>query len=173
MRRVKRICKEKGYACTTERYFLSILRPKAACEMQIKAGHKTYAVKFFACLKRRETYVLNSEGHYYTTNNFNPILIAYGSAHYSVLPKSDDEGKLYLPRVLISDNQYIAQEETNSHIGTADTKESIPLLCLHPISINVMVVRNNRPKQIFDGEEFQGFTVYSGNGLCKFLSELC
>lgn len=30
-----------------------------------------------------------------------------------------------------------------------------------------------RSKQIFNGEEFQGFTVYSGNGLCKFLSELC
>lgn len=172
LRRIKKICKEKGYACTAKRFFLSILRPKTACEMQIKTADKTYVVKFFACLKRKETYVLNGEGNYYTTNNFNPILPAYGAPRYSVLPKNDDEAKLYTPRVLVSNNQYIVQEETDSNIGTAEAaEECIPLLCLHPISVNVMVVRSNRPEQIFDGEEFQGFTVYSGEGLCKFLSE--
>lgn len=173
LRRIKKICRQKGYVCTTKRYFLSISRPKGDVEMQIKTADKTYAIKFFACLKRTQTYVFNNQGNYYTTNNFNPILIAYGSPKYTVLPKNDEEGKLYTPRVMVSNNQYIVQKETKSGISLSGTENDVvPLLCLHPISIKVMVVRNNHPEQLFDGEEFQGYTVYSGEGLCKFLSAL-
>ncbi len=172
--KVKKLCKMKSFKCTAKKYFFSIISRSTTPEMQIEAYEKTYIIKFFACLKRKQTYVLNNQGGYYTTNNFNPILISYGSPRYTVLPHNTAEGELYMSRVLVSKNDYIIKEDQNNGVmpSPKTPKSIVPILCIHPVSVDFMVVRNNRPERIFDGESFQGYTVYSGDGLYKFLSKL-
>ncbi len=155
--RVKKVCHDFGYSCKIKAsYYTSILFLVDGAEIEIKTDREIIAVKFFPCLIRRHTYTIKSEGGFYTRNNFNPIIVVRRRIGLSLT--------LFRPK-----NDFVIHINDDSGIPTELDKAKKNILCLHPISVNVNVVRTNREEQTFNGDEFMGYTVYSGSGLIDYL----
>ena len=174
LKRIKKICKARGYDLSYDKSALfSVFGSAKQQEMRIIADGKAYRIRFIAALKRKDTYTFTEVDNYYTSNNFNPILLSHGyPASYMVMNR-DENRKLRLPFVYRASNHYVK----SVHEGTA-TKETEPdegtvnILCVNPVPIKLEIVKTNRPVQAFDGDVFHGYTIYSGQGLCKLLAGL-
>ena len=171
IKRVKKICVDKGYHLTYNfKYYTSIFGKSAVPEIIIVSDEKICKIKMFACLKKRDIYTLTSANSFFTTNNGKPIFLSY---HYPTMAitKSRDY-KLYLSPFYKSDNSYLKDVEITPEIDIEEGENILNILCLNPIAAKMEVVRTNRAEEVFDGDEFKGYIVYSGNGLCDFLKTL-
>ena len=166
--KIKKICREKDYRlyCTAKAY-TEWDGSSNVPAMIIRAGEKTYAVRFTACLKRKDTYTFTDVNSYYTATNFSPVL---WSKNYPVSLVTVP-GRWLLPRFATAKNEYLKEEVTRLPSETLDLAGAEKILCIHPISVKVQVVHTNRSEDIFDGDTFKGHTVYSGNGLCEMLKK--
>lgn len=171
IKRIKCICKDKtlhlkyGY-----KFYTSIFGKSSAPEVTIIASEKIYKIKMFACLRKKDIYTLTSPTSFFTTNNVNPIFVEY---HYPTMAitKSRDS-KLYLSPFYKSQNTYVRDVEITPEIEEDNSASTVNILCINPIAAKMEVVRANRAEEVFDGDEFQGYTVYSGNALCEFFKKM-
>lgn len=62
------------------------------------------------------------------------------------------------------------------YVGASTEKEPqsgvVNILRVNPVPIKLEIVRTNRPEQAFDGDMFKGYSIYSGQGLCKLLGDI-
>ena len=76
LRKIKKLANEKSYSVKVKgSYYTSVFRRSNEPEMEIRTHSVAYAVKFFPCLKKRRTYVLNNTGGYYTINKYQQALL--------------------------------------------------------------------------------------------------
>jgi hypothetical protein len=155
--RIKRVCRRRGYSYKIKAsYYASVFFITDGAEIEVKTDDEIIAVKFFPCLIKRHTYTIKSEGGFYTRNNFNPIVVL--------------RSRIGLSRILFRPkNDFVIHVNDDSGIPTELDTAKKNILCLHPIPVNVNVVRTNREEQTFNGDKFLGYTVYSGSGLIDFL----
>lgn len=173
IRKLKKICKQKNLSLIYDsKYYLSVFGKSSKNEITIISGEKQINVKMFACLKRKDIYTLTSINSFFTTNNLNPIFVSYTYPSSGLVLRKENERKLYLQRFYKSNNKFIKEETINPEVDTKTGNNLINILCINPISAKIEVVRTNRAEQVFDGDTFKGYTVYSGNGLCSFLKDL-
>lgn len=173
IKRIKRICKDKAlYLKYGSKYYTSIFGKSSAPEVTIISSEKIYKIKMFACLRKKDIYTLTSPNSFFTTNNVNPIFVEY---HYPTMAitKSRDS-KLYLSPFYKSQNTYVRDVKITPEIKeeSGQVPSTVNILCINPIAAKMEVVRTNRSEEVFDGEEFKGYTVYSGNALCELLKAL-
>ena len=166
--RLRAICRNRGWTLHTEGVYRSLIKPSDTPEIRIDTGEQTFAVKLFACLRPRDHYTLTSLTSHYTENGeSNLVFIGKGYPRQLTSPHVKGEGRLFLPRFHRAKERYIKKIHEG---GEAHFPEgAVPILCLSPKSVQVNVVRTNRPEQIFDGDRFCGTVVYSGGGLCRML----
>lgn len=172
LKRIKKICKTKGYDLSyTKSALLSVFKPSKQSEIHIATQDKSYHIHFVAALKRKDTYTLTDVGNYYTSNNFNPILLSHGyPPSHSTMNKTESK-KLRLPIIYRAKNNYIKTIHTTAIEENELRSDSVNILCINPVPVKLEVVKTNRPEQAFDGDMFKGYIIYSGQGLCKFLYE--
>jgi len=166
LHRIKKICKEKGYRfhCTRKAY-TECDGTSSVPPLIIETAEKTYAIRFIACLKRKDTYTFTDVNSYFTSNNFNPILLSLKHPISGVTVPA----RFLLPRIAKLKNNYVKDEVTHLPSERVRLTHAEQILCIHPISVKVQVVHTNRAETVFDGDTFKGHTVYSGNGLCARL----
>ncbi len=165
-RRLKRIAKDKGYTLTRRRgFYLSVFRAADEADLTLKAKGKHYSIKFFACLKRKATYVLTGINSYYTKNNFNPI--------FGILRTGRNRVFFPVGRFAQPKNDFITEVKERKEPQEKPTDSSVKILCLSPVPVSIEAVHTNRPEPLFDGDLFHGYTVFSGNALCEFLKNGC
>lgn len=173
LKRLKKICKIRSYNLSyTKSFLLSILVPSKQSEMRIVAQGKEYHIKFIAALKRKDTYTLTDIGSYYTSNNFNPILLSHGYPPSHLVMNKAESKKLRLPIIYHAKNNYVKAIHETVSIENEPQVDSVNILCINPVPIKLEIVKTNRPESAFDGDMFKGYIIYSGQGLCKFLSGL-
>ena len=171
--RLKKLCKEKhfSYRCTVNAY-MDFDNNSVEPSFFIRMNGKTIAVRFTACLKRNDTYTFTGATSYFTTNNANPIFLSFRAPHYGLMPRTPEESRLYLPKITRLKNNNYMNHETVKLEPEIDTSAGMQnILCIHPLPAKLQVVRTNRAEDIFDGDTFNGYTVYSGNGLCNYLKQ--
>ena len=167
LRKIKKLANKSSYSLNVKgAYYTSVFRRSDEPEMEIRTPNKTYEVKFFPCLKKKLTYVLNNTGGYYTINKYTPTYLIRGMlrARIPLQKIQASHSSSYIPSFEIMN---VEGDKDGVNAPTESKKEHI--LCVHPISVSLEVVRTNRPEPVFDGEKFLGYTVYSGNGLYNML----
>lgn len=168
LHRIKKLCRERGYALDCRPgYYTSLIAKSSAPELFITTPDKTYAVKFFACLKYKDSYTLTDLNSFYTTNNNKPIFV---NLRFPTTGSGILKGKPNLHAITKSEESYIKQEKKRPAVSFPEGTEK--LLCIHPMAVEVYAVRTNRPERIFDGDHFRDCTVCSGSGLEKLISTL-
>lgn len=173
LRRIKKICKTRGYRISYSKNALfSALRTSARNEMRIVAGDKEYNIKFAAALKRKDTYTFTDTGSYYTSNNFNPIFLSHGHPASGLAMNKDDSRRLRIPIIFRAKDNFVKEVHTGAPDEGVPVDNAVNILCVNPVPIKLEIVRTNRPEQAFDGDEFMGYVIYSGQGLCKLLSDV-
>lgn len=171
IKRIKRICKIKKLQLSYNvKFYTSIFGKSHEPEVTVVSAEQIYKIKMFACLKRKDIYTLTSPNSFFTTNNVKPILVGY---HYPTMAitKSRDS-KLYLSPFYKSRDTYVKDIEITPEIEAENDTDIRNILCINPIAAKMEVVRTNRAEEVFDGDEFKGYTVYSGNALCELLKAL-
>ena len=151
---------------------LKLLHKSSKPEITVIGKEKHLYIKMFACLKRKDIYTLTSINSFFTSNNVNPIFVSYDYPSIGSVLKKESERKMYLPRFYQSRNNYVKEDSLNPEVDVETGDNVINILCINPISAKIEVVRTNRAEEVFDGEKFKGYTVYSGKGLCDFLRSL-
>ncbi|MBQ8551596.1 MAG: hypothetical protein IJ428_02145 [Clostridia bacterium] len=171
MRRLRAICKEKGFTLKENGVYTSIIKPSINPELSIEMGAKAYLVKFFACLKYKDIYTLTDLSSYTTESTTANIMISFGRPSLSSTTPlhSRDEQRLWNKSIVKTDNRHLKQEVIKDTVAFDDCENVERILCINPVSVDMQVVRTNRPEKIFDGDTFRGCTVYSGNGFCDML----
>lgn len=173
LRKLKRICKQKNLSLIYDsKYYLSVFGKSSKNELRIISDDKQINVKMFACLKKKDIYTLTSINSFFTTNNVNPIFVSYTYPSSGLVLKKQNERKLYLPRFYRSNSKFIKSETLNPEVETKNGNNIVNILCINPISVKIEIVRTNRAEQVFDGDYFKEYIVYSGNGLCSFLKKI-
>ena len=171
LKTIKKICRNKSFTYKKSSSLIaSVFSPSANSELIVDTGKDTYSIRFFACKKRKSTYVFKKDGSFYTTNNFNPILISMGHPSSYMSPKNARERRLFMSPFANLKNDFINGEGKGADFNKKKDSNIKQIICLNPISVEIRVIRTNQEEQIFDGDEFCGCIIYSGNGLCKFLS---
>ena len=171
IKRIKRICKNRGLQLSYGiKFYTSIFNKTSTPELTVIGSNGICKVKMFACLKKKDIYTLTSPNSFFTTNNVKPIFVGY---HYPTMAitKARDS-KLYLSPFYKSGNDYIKDMEITPEIEAEVGANTVNVLCINPIAAKMEVVRTNRAEEVFDGDEFKGYIVYSGNALCEFLKGL-
>lgn len=171
--RLKKLCKEKHFAyhCTADAY-TDLDNTSVEPSFFVQVNGKTIAVRFTACLKKKDTYTFTDPSSYFTTNNASPILISFGYPVSGLVMKTPAEKRLYLSRIVtLRNSNYIKSETVKLDSELEKSTDTQNILCIHPLPVKVQVVRTNRAEDIFDGDTFNGYTVYSGNGLCNYLKQ--
>ena len=167
LREIKKLANKSSYSLNVKgTYYTSVFRRSDEPEMEIRTPNKTYEVKFFPCLKKKLTYVLNNTGGYYTINKYTPTYLIRGMlrARIPLQKIQASHSSSYIPSFEIMN---VEGDKDGVNAPTESKKEHI--LCVHPISVGLEIVRTNRPEPVFDGDNFLGYTVYSGNGLYNLL----
>lgn len=173
--RLKRLCKEKSFTChATSKAYLDLDNTANGPSFFVHVNEKTVAIRFAACLKKNDTYTFTDSTSYFTTNNANPIFVSFGAPIYHLLPpKTPEEARLYLPKITtLKNNDYIKRETIKLEPDIDTSVDTVNILCIHPLPAKLQVVRTNRAENIFDGDIFKDYTVYSGSGLCEYLKKL-
>ena len=169
MRSIRAICRKNGCTCIERNVYSSVFGRSNTAELTVVTDKKTYAIKFFACLKYKDTYTLSDLTSFTTTNNARPILLSFGIGNSGMVFNNKNEQQLALKRIVKADGTYINAENSGSSVIFPDGENTEKILCINPISVEINVVRTNRPERIFDGEKFMYCTVYSGKALCEML----
>lgn len=172
--RLKKLCKEKALTFrTTANAYMDLDNTSNTPSFFVEMNEKTIAVRFTACLKRNDTYTFTDSTSYFTTNNANPIFVSFNYPISGLTPKTPEEKRLYLPKIMtLKNNNYVRNETVKLEPEIDTSADTQNILCIHPLPAKLQVVRTNRAEDIFDGDIFNGYTVYSGNGLCEFLKKL-
>ncbi len=163
-RRLRKVCREQGYTLTCHALYRSLLFKSTTPELLITTPDVTYAIKFFACLRSKDSYTLTDLNSFYTTNNNKPIFL---NMHFPTTGSGMMKGAPKLHAISQSKDSYIKQEKTRPAVTFPEGTEKI--LCIHPMAVEVNAVRTNHPERIFDGDSFCGCRVYSGSGLLALL----
>lgn len=171
IKRIKRICRDKAlYLKYGFNFYTSIFGKSSTPEVTIISSEKIYKIKMFACLRKKDIYTLTSPNSFFTTSNVNPIFVEY---HYPTMAITKNrDSNLYLSPFYKSRNSYVRDVELTPEIEQEVSANTVNILCINPIAVKIEVVRTNKAEEVFDGEEFKGYTVYSGNALCDFLKNL-
>ena len=171
IRRIKRICKDKELHLNYGlKFYTSIFGKASTPELTITGSEKIYKIKMFACLKKKDIYTLTSPNSFFTTNNVNPIFIEY---HYPTMAiTKNHDSRLYLSPFYKSRDSYIKDIELTPEIEEENGVNIVNILCINPIAAKIEVVRTNKAEEVFDGDEFKGYTIFSGNALCNFIKSL-
>ncbi len=172
--KVKKICREKQFPfhCTANAY-KDFDNTSGEPSALIQANGKTIAIRFVACLKKNDTYTFTDAASFFTTNNANPVFISFSYPKSGLTPKTPEESRLYLPKVVrLKEDNYLKSETVRLESERKHSSDTQNILCIHPLPAKVQVVHTNRAEDIFDGDTFKGYTVYSGNGLCGLLHSI-
>ena len=166
--RLKRICRRRKYGWKRlSSCYKSIFKVTDSPELLITIRDKKYAVKFFTCLRYRDTYTLENIDHYTTHSNTKMILLDshYPSAGFKV------DSLMWMPRTARLESGIVKEVEVLEDGGAATEEypDAEKILCVNPISVEMRRVVKNRTEQVFDGDKIDGYTVYSGKALCKLL----
>ena len=167
LRKIKKLANKSSYSIKVKgTYYTSVFLRSDEPEMEIRTASKTYAVKFFPCLKKKLTYVLNNTGGYYTINKYTPTYLVRGMlrARIPLQRIQASRSSSYVPSF-----EFLNAEDGKGGVNAPAESKKEHILCVHPIAVNLEVVRTNKPEPVFDGEKFLGYTVYSGNGLYNLL----
>jgi hypothetical protein len=147
------------------------VKPSDTPEILIDTGEQVFAVKLFACLRPGDRYTLTGlSSHYIENGESNLVFISKDYPRQLNSPPVKGEGRLFMPRFHRSKDRYIKKTHEGGDVRFPEG--STPILCLSPKSVQVNVVRTNRPEQVFDGDRFCDAVVFSGGRLCRMLDEL-
>ena len=168
--KLKKLCRENGY--TMEKlssYYKSVFTMTDGPEVLITTPDKKYCVKFFTCLRYKDTYTLADAEHYTTKSNVNMTLVD------TKYPSSGlvNVGELWMPRIARFGAGVVNEVEVIDDGKDAKADEhpdAVKVLCMNPIPVEIRKVVKSTTEQVFDGDEVDGYTVYSGDGLCRALA---
>lgn len=170
MRSVKRVCREKGYRLEKlASCYKSVFRPTEEPELMITTPEKKLRVKFFACLKYGDTYTFENLKHYTTKSNAGMTLVNRGINPSGIAKKNYS---LFLSPTHKVENEGVTEVEITGGtcVGSVEVFDGESILCVNPIPIEMRRVSGSGTEQVFDGDKFDGYTVYSGNALCGALA---
>ncbi len=169
MRSIKKTCCGKRYKLEKlSSSYISVFRPTEKIQLLITTPETRYGVRFFTCLRYKDTYTFADARHYTTQSNAGTMLVntnplTTGMANKSsgiLMPQTHKAGKGGM-----SEFEIVGKEAKNA--SCADTEM---ILCVNPIPIELRRVKGNTTVELFDGDELDGYTVYSGKGLLKLLN---
>lgn len=173
MRRLRAICKNKGYILKENNVYRSVIKSNTAPELCIKANDKLYLVKFFTCLKYRDTYTLTDHSSYFTSSNTANIMAVIERSPLGTMPlHGRNEQRLWNKTTVKTGEHHIKKEIKNDSVSFKQGENIERILCINPISVDMQVVHTNRPEKVFDGERFKDCIVYSGSAMCEFFNAL-
>ena len=169
VRSIKKTCRKKKYkleklsSCWT-----SIFRPTYKSAFLITTPEGEYSVSFFSCLRYKDTYTFADARHYTTQSNAGTMLVNTKQLSTGMANKS--EGMLmpqaHKPEKGDMKGFSVSGKETEDAASGAER-----ILCINPVPIELRCVKGNTTVQMFDGDELDGYKVYSGKGLLEFLKK--
>ncbi len=172
MRSLKRTCRRRKYKLEViKSCYRSVISPVDGCELLITTPEKKYCVKFFTCLRYKDTYTFADVGHYTTESNAGMTLV-------NMNPFTSGMGRKD-PSLAIEHFHRVENEGMNEMeiIGgeTDDAPTAYPdaemILCVNPIPVEMRCVKGSTTVQMFDGDVLDGYTVYSGKALLTLLGK--
>ena len=169
--KLRNTCRKNGYEFEKlSSCYKSVWRPTNGAEILITTPEKKYEIKFFTCLRYRDTYTFDGIEHYTTKSNAKMLLLdsKYPSGGIA------NVGELWMPRTPRLESGIIEEVEVLDHSGSAMTEEypdAEKILCINPVSVELRRVVENRTEQVFDGDVLDGCTVYGGDKLCHIIGD--
>lgn len=171
MHSLKRVCRLKNYKMEKlSSYYRSIFRASDKNEILITTPKKKYCIKFFTCLRYKDTYTFADVKHYTTASNAGMTLVNM-NPFISGISKKDPS--LQIPHFSKVKNEGVTEFEiTGGEVGDASRSyaDAEMILCISPIPIEMRRVKGNTTVQMFDGDELDGYVVYSGKALLSYLN---
>lgn len=171
VRKIKSICKKHGYALETlASPYKSVFIKNDSPELAITKDGTRYLVRFFTCLRLRDTYTLSDIDHYMTKSNAGMYLTDMKYNAMGGLVNIDRE--MMMPRIAhVNDGdavEYTVESDT-SYIDDAEFSDAVRILCVNPVSVEMRRVAGNTTEPVADGDVIDGHIVYSGSALCSML----
>lgn len=166
--RLKKLCRQRGY--TFEKLaspYKSVFTLTDEPEVLITTPARKYAIKLFACLNHNDTYTLDGITHYTVQSNKKFMY----AGHQGTAKSPNYSGATF--RQWLHDPKNELLREVTLEGGKSDageTEGAKKILCINPISVEVRRVAKSTTEQVFDGDEIDGHTVYSGDALCRALA---
>ncbi len=165
--RLKKVCREQNIAMTViSSPYRSVLKPSQSSEILFVKEDVLYSLKFFPCLRFRDTYLFDQDGRYHLISTFNPIYL--NLRYYTWGVDLYRNAHVLLPMTL----QYkddIVKKTKKTNFADKDVSGAVPLLCMHPVPCEIQKVEGTNRKIVCDGDTVCGYTVYSAAGLLKML----
>ena len=169
MHRLKKVCRRYKIGITViSSPYRSVLKPSLSSEILLEKDDTLYTLKFFPCMRYKDTYLFDQEGKYHTISNFNPIYL--NLRYYTLGADLDRNAHVMLPMTLQYRND-IVKKTKKTNFAEADISEAIPLLCMHPVANEIQKVEGTNRMIVCDGDTLCGYTVYSASGLLKMLGQ--
>lgn len=174
MHSLKKMCRRRKYKMERlSSCYGSIFRHTDGDDLLITTPTEKYAVKFFTCLRYKDTYTFSDIKHYTTASNAGMTLVNM-NPFISGIAKPDPS--LKIPHFYkaasgsVEEVEVTGGEESGALHPHRDAKS---VLCVNPIPIELRRVKGNTTVQVFDGDELDGYTVYSGSALLSHLDDAC
>lgn len=166
--KLRYICRKNGYEIEKlASCYKSIWRPTDGAEILITTPEKKYEIKFFTCLRYRDTYTFDGIEHYTTRSNTKMLLVD------SKYPSSGiaNVGELWMPRTARAESGVINEIEVTGSAPKTEYPGVEKILCINPVSVEIRRVVRSTTEQVFDGDKLDGCTVYSGDKLCHMIEK--
>ena len=166
-RRLKTLCRRNGYTFEKRAsFYKSVFTVTNEPEIEIGTPEGKYSIKLFACLNHNDTYTLDTITHFTSQSNGKVMYAGHPGT-----PKSPNVSAAHFLGWQHNPKNEIVNEVTleggNKDADAAEGTKKI--LCINPIPVEVRRVAMSTTEQVFDGDEIDGHTVYSGDALCRAL----
>lgn len=168
---LKKICRRNGYSLMkTAPLYHSVFFRTTRPELLIETGEGSYSIKLFACVKRKETYVFDGLNHFTTRSNFNPIYLNTRYPTKGAHWWNEKVRNVLVPRTYRADDHFETSDITAKPIEFPENNSIRRILCINPISVEMLRVNKSQTEIVADGDYYEGCYIYSAGGLCKLLS---
>ena len=170
MRRLKKVCRTQGISCTVlSSPYRSLFRRTGTPELILQKDKKTYALQFFPCVFFKDTYLFDRDGKYHTISNFNPIYLKTRYPTKGAHWWNEKVRKSLVPKIYRADDHFETSDVTTKPIEFPEDGGIRRILCINPISVEMLRVNKNQTELIADGDFYEGCHIYSAAGFCRLL----
>ncbi len=177
--RLKRACRAAGFSLSREKSpYCSLFRMTKIPELRIDAGERRFYIKLLTLPIPAATYLLKGTDRLIEVRHWKPRYLNMGRP-VPVGPAGSSETasafwNLYRRTfpALVETNTDYPRELTTPSYRLSLPEDGETLLCLNPISQEMVQITGNRAELLFDGAVLEnGVKVYSAAGLLKLLAE--
>lgn len=168
--KLKKTCRENGHRLTvTAPLYRSVFFRTTRPELLVETGTDVYSVKLFACVNRKETYVFDGLTRFTTRSNFNPIYLNTRYPTKGAHWWNEKVRKSLVPKIYRADDHFETSDVTTKPIEFPEDGGIRRILCINPISVEMLRVNKSQTELIADGDYYEGCHIYSAAGFCRLL----